>query len=196
MRFCLLDRITELQRGSKITAVKVLRAEEDYLKDHFPRFPVMPGVLMLEAMFQAAAWLVRSSEDFQHAAVLLKEARNVKYSDFVTPGKELVVTAELLKQDEKSATLKTQGTTGGNVAVSARLVLEKFNMRERFPKRADCDPYMRKWMKGVFDQLMLPEGIVQPGVGMSAGQAANGPGTSAPPPPHMNIKSKLVSAQP
>lgn len=182
MRFCLLDRITELERGSRITAVKVLRAEEDYLKDHFPRFPVMPGVLMLEAMYQAAAWLVRSSEDFQHAGILLKEARNVKYSDFVTPGKELVVSAELLKQDDKSASLKTQGTIAGNVAVSARLVLEKFNIGDRYPSRANCDPYSRNKQMQLFQQLM------QPPVDDSAGGAT--------PAPHMPIKSQLVSSQP
>jgi 3-hydroxyacyl-[acyl-carrier-protein] dehydratase len=181
MRFCLLDRITELQRGVKITAVKLLHAEEDYLRDHFPRFPVMPGVLMLEAMFQASAWLVRSSEDFKHGAVLLKEARNVKYSDFVTPGEELVVTAELVKQDNSTATLKAQGTLRGNIAVSARLILEKFNVGDRHPSRAYCDSYSRKKMKQVFDRLMAPPET---------------PASGTPPPPHMNIKSQLVSAQP
>ena len=181
MRFCLLDRITDLQPGSKITAVKLLRPEEDYLRDHFPRFPVMPGVLMLEAMYQASAWLVRSSEDFKHAAVLLKEARNVKYSDFVTPGKELVVTAEIIKEDQSSTTLKTNGTVDGNPAVSARLVLEKFNVGDRFPVRANCDPYIRQWMKGVFDRLMTPASDSPP---------------QPPTAPHFPIKSNLVSAQP
>ncbi|WP_254508697.1 3-hydroxyacyl-ACP dehydratase FabZ family protein [Anatilimnocola floriformis] len=179
MRFCLLDRITDLQRGSKITASKLLRPEEDYLADHFPRFPVMPGVLMLECMYQAGAWLVRSSEDFKHAAVLLKEARNVKYSDFVTPGKELVVTAELLKEDVTTATLKTSGTVDGNPAVSARLVLEKFNVGDRFPVRANCDPYIRMWMRGVFDRLM------KAGLDSSSGSSGS----------QIDVKSQLVSAQ-
>jgi 3-hydroxyacyl-[acyl-carrier-protein] dehydratase len=135
---------------------------------------------MLEAMFQASAWLVRDSEDFKHAAVVLKEARNVKYSDFVAPGHQLVVTAELLKQDEKSASLKAQGTVDGNPAVSARLVLEKFNIGDRFPVRSNCDPYVRKWMRNVFDHLMTPEGyVVPPGVPM----------------PHFNVKSKLVPSK-
>jgi 3-hydroxyacyl-[acyl-carrier-protein] dehydratase len=182
MQFCLLDRITELERGKSITAVKTLRADEDYLKDHFPRFPVMPGVLMLEAMYQAAAWLVRVSDDYKHAGVLLKEARNVKYSDFVTPGKELVVTAELLKQDEASATLKTQGTIGGNVAVSARLVLEKFNVSERYPRRANCDAYARNSLMQLFKRLSSP----------ADGESA----ATSLPAPHINIKSQLVSAKP
>ncbi|QDU30380.1 3-hydroxyacyl-[acyl-carrier-protein] dehydratase FabZ [Anatilimnocola aggregata] len=180
MRFCLLDRIIDLQPGAKITAVKLLRPEEDYLRDHFPRFPVMPGVLMLETMYQAGMWLVRSSEDFQHAAILLKEARNVKYSDFVTPGKELLVTAELLKQDDTTATLKTQGTINGNVAVSARLVLEKFNIGDRFPARAMSDHYLRQWMKKVFLRLMQP--VPEP--------------NPSSPHPHFQVNSHLVSAQP
>jgi 3-hydroxyacyl-[acyl-carrier-protein] dehydratase len=179
MRFCLLDRITDLQRGTKITAVKLLRPDEDYLRDHFPRFPVMPGVLMLEAMFQASAWLVRDAENFKHAVVALKEARNVKYSDFVTPGKQLVVTSELLKQDETTATLKTQGTVDGNPAVSGRLVLERYNVGDRFPIRGNCDPYIRRWMRNVFDRLMTPEGYVVP---------------SPMPIPHFRVNSKLVPA--
>src|SRR5947208_14595465 len=98
MRFCLLDRILELQPGVRVTAAKRPRPDEDYLKDHFPRIPVMPGVLMLEAMYQASAWLVRQAEGFAHSMVVLKEARNIKYADFVTPGKERLVAAEMLKQ--------------------------------------------------------------------------------------------------
>jgi 3-hydroxyacyl-[acyl-carrier-protein] dehydratase len=156
MRFCLLDRITQLDPGVRITAVKRLRPDEDYLKDHFPRFPVMPGVLMLEAMYQAGAWLVRQSEGFAHSVVILKEARNIKYADFVTPGKELVVTAEILKQDETTTTLKTQGTIDGNVAVNGRLVLERFNLADRRPQRRNTDLYLTKEMRQVFDRLMQP----------------------------------------
>src|SRR5687767_8715954 len=143
MRFCLLDRIVELEPGVRVTAVKRLQPDEDYLRDHFPRFPVMPGVLMLEAMYQAGAWLVRQTEGFANSLVLLKEARNVKYADFVTPGKELMVTAEILKIDATLTTLKAQGSIDGNIAVHGRLVLERFNLADRFPARANTDPYLR-----------------------------------------------------
>jgi len=154
MRFCLLDRITQLEPGVKITAVKRLRPDEDYLQDHFPRFPVMPGVLMLEAMYQAGAWLVRQSEGFAHSVVILKEARNVKYADFVTPGKELTVSAEILKQDETTTTLKAQGTIDGGVAVTARLILEKFNVADRCPQRLGADPYLRDELRQVLSRLL------------------------------------------
>ena len=53
MRFTLIDRIVELEQGARITAVKSVSLAEEYLRDHFPRFPVLPGVMMLEAMTQA-----------------------------------------------------------------------------------------------------------------------------------------------
>jgi 3-hydroxyacyl-[acyl-carrier-protein] dehydratase len=143
-------------------AAKRLRPDEDYLKDHFPRFPVMPGVLMLEAMYQASAWLVRQSEGFAHSVVLLKEARNIKYADFVTPGKELVVTAEIFKQDESLTTLKTQGTIDGNLAVNGRLVLERFNLADRYPLRRNTDPYLRDEMRAVLKSLLAEEGCEIP----------------------------------
>jgi len=158
MRFCLLDRILELEPGVRVVAAKRLRPDEDYLKDHFPRFPVMPGVLMLEAMYQASAWLVRQSEGFAHAVVLLKEARNIKYADFVTPGKELVVTAEILKHDDSLTTLKTQGTIDGNLAVNGRLVLERFNLADRYPSRHNTDPYLRDEMRAVLKSLLNASG--------------------------------------
>ena len=67
MRFSLIDRIVELEPGERVTATKSLTMAEEYLADHFPHFPVMPGVLMLEAMTQAGAWLVRVSEDLPTA---------------------------------------------------------------------------------------------------------------------------------
>ncbi|MGW8257129.1 MAG: 3-hydroxyacyl-ACP dehydratase FabZ family protein, partial [Thermoguttaceae bacterium] len=67
MRFSLIDRIVDVELGVRISAVKTLSMAEEYLADHFPHFPVMPGVLMLEAMTQASAWLVRYSEDFAHS---------------------------------------------------------------------------------------------------------------------------------
>ena len=124
MRFTLLDRIVLLEPGTRITAVKNLTLSEEYLADHFPLFPVMPGVLMLEAMTQAGAWLIRASEDFAHGVVTLKEARNVKYSNFVAPGQTLTVTAEITQQDSRLTKFKAEGAVDGEVQLSGRLVLE------------------------------------------------------------------------
>ncbi len=154
MCFSQLDQITELVPGERIVAVKRLSADEHYLKDHFPRFPVMPGVLMLEAMFQAAAWLVRQSEGFAHSMVVLKEARNVKYAEFVAPGQTLIVTAEIVKQEPQTVTLKTQGVIGEKVAVNARLIVERFNLADRYPKRFETDPYLKNETRQQLTRLL------------------------------------------
>ena len=156
MRFTLIDRIIELQPDVSITAVKSLSLAEDYLKDHFPRFPVMPGVLMLETLVQTSAWLVRKSEDFAHGIILLKEARNVKYAGFVEPGQVLTVTAEIEQHNEQTTRLKTRGTVDGMPAVSARLILERFNASERYPERSETEAYTRRKMRKLFDILYEP----------------------------------------
>src|SRR5436853_2853520 len=95
MRFNLVDRILEVELGRSIRLVKTLTLGEEYLADHFPTFPVMPGVLLLQTLVEAAAWLLRITEDFRHSVVVLREARHVKYGHFLEPGRNLIVTAEL-----------------------------------------------------------------------------------------------------
>jgi 3-hydroxyacyl-[acyl-carrier-protein] dehydratase len=153
MRFSLLDRITDLQPGARITAVKNLSLAEEYLADHFPGFPVMPGVLMLEALTQAGAWLIRASEDFSHSTVLLKAAQQVKYANFVEPGQQLILTAEITAHDHRETKIKAQGTVDGGVAVSARLTLERYNQSDADPSRASADDVMKQKLRELFSLL-------------------------------------------
>jgi 3-hydroxyacyl-[acyl-carrier-protein] dehydratase len=153
MRFSLIDRIDELEPGTRLAAVKSLTMAEEYLGDHFPGFPVMPGVLMLEAMTQASAWLVRASEDFCHSVVVLKEARNVKYGQFVEPGQTLCVTAEIVEQTDRETTLKVRGCVDGRTTVGARLILERYNLAETRPEQASTDELVRQQMRNTFAVL-------------------------------------------
>ena len=154
MRFSLIDRIIELQPGRKITAVKALTMAEEYLADHFPRFPVMPGVLMLEAMTEAGSWLVRVSEDFASSMVVLSEAANVKYGQFVEPGQTLMVTAEIVGQDEQTTRLKAMGRVDGEMTVSARLVLRRYNLADTDPGGAETDLALIEDLRSKFRLLM------------------------------------------
>src|SRR6201993_4754118 len=95
MRFNLVDRLLDFESGKRIRMVKNLTLAEEYLADHFPTFPVMPGVLMLETLVEAGAWLLRLTEDYRHSVIVLREARNVKYGSFMQPGFSLVVTVEM-----------------------------------------------------------------------------------------------------
>lgn len=162
MRFTLIDRITEVRPGISITAVKALSLAEEYLQDHFPRFPVMPGVLMLEAMFQAATWLVCMTENFRHSTVVLKEARNIKFTGFIRPGETLNIRAELVKEDEELASFKAQGWVGQTLAVSGGLVLERFNIGDREPHLRAWDSLARSEMRRQFAQLYQPNSIMEP----------------------------------
>jgi 3-hydroxyacyl-[acyl-carrier-protein] dehydratase len=168
MQFRQIDRITQLQPGKRIDAVKRLMATERYLEDHFPRFPIMPGVLMLEAMYQAGAWLVRKTEDFAHSMAVLKEARNVKFSGFVKPGQDLVVSAEVKKQDGNHTTLITQGTVDGKPAASARLVVETFQIGDRYPHRVASQDYLLRNVRQQYARVAsgTPEHPNSPGLSM------------------------------
>ncbi|MFN9368318.1 MAG: 3-hydroxyacyl-ACP dehydratase FabZ family protein [Planctomycetia bacterium] len=147
MRFTLLDRVLSIDPGKSITAVKTVALSEEYLADHFPRFPVLPGVLMLEAMTQAAAWTIRLGEDFAHSIVVLRSAKNVKYGDFAEPGRVLTVTAEVLGQDETTTRIKASGSIGGRTSLTARLVLERYNLADRQLHGAALDARVRAEMR-------------------------------------------------
>src|SRR5438552_19153195 len=113
MRFNLIDRITEVRPGQALSAVKNLTLGEEYLADHFPTFPVMPGVLMLETLVEAAAWLLRLTDDFKHSVIVLREVRNVKYGMFMEPGKRMDVSVEQVELTDGTATFKGKGETEG-----------------------------------------------------------------------------------
>jgi 3-hydroxyacyl-[acyl-carrier-protein] dehydratase len=153
MRFTLIDRITAIETGKSITAIKNLSLAEEYLADHFPGFPVMPGVLMVEALVQTAAWWVRHEEGFAHSTILLKQARAVKFVNFVSPGRTLTVTAEFQGWNGNECTFKGNGTVDGATAVSARLTLERFNLVDRNPALAAADAEQIRAARELFAQL-------------------------------------------
>jgi 3-hydroxyacyl-[acyl-carrier-protein] dehydratase len=159
MRCRLLDRITQLEPGHHIEAAKRLSASERYLEDHFPNFPIMPGVLMLEALYQAAHWLVRKTDDFAHSMVTLKEARNVKFSGFLEPGQDLVIRADIKQQDGPLTTLMARGEVDGNNVVSGRLILETWELGDSYPHRAAIRDYLLRKVRQQFERVAagLPE---------------------------------------
>jgi 3-hydroxyacyl-[acyl-carrier-protein] dehydratase len=123
------------------------------LADHFPNFPVMPGVLMIEAMTQTAAWLVRVSEDFRHSIVTLKDAANVKYGQFFEPGQTMTVRAEIIKRSDDETQLKTSGVVDGRIIVSARLTLKQYNLADSAPLHRETDQQIIREMRSQFALL-------------------------------------------
>lgn len=156
MKFSLVDRIVDFETGTRLIAIKNLSLAEEYLADHFPGFPVMPGVLMLEAMTQAGAWLIRLSEDFQHSIVTLRESKNVKYTNFVEPGQTLMLTCEVLDHGPRETRLKANGVVNGEQVVSARIVLERYNLADCDPAQAVIDEAIRQRLREQLAVLYKP----------------------------------------
>jgi 3-hydroxyacyl-[acyl-carrier-protein] dehydratase len=153
MRFVLIDRILEVKTGQSLVAVKNLSLAEEYLADHFPGFPVMPGVLMLEALTQAGAWLVRDMEDFAHSVVLLKQARTIKYGSFVEPGRQLELRVELTSNDERESSFKGVGSIDGQEMVKGRFTLTRSNLRDRDPALHATDASIVAGLRELFVTL-------------------------------------------
>jgi 3-hydroxyacyl-[acyl-carrier-protein] dehydratase len=139
VKFILVDQLLAHEPGKRIVMAKNVTMAEEYLADHFPGFPVLPGVMMLEAAVQTSAWLVRLHENFAHSMVVLKEARGVRYGAFVAPGQTLVMTAEAVSIGPKSSDFKIKGTIGTATAIQARLELAHLNLVDTNPAMAPSD---------------------------------------------------------
>lgn len=148
MRFHLLDRIDAHEPGKFLRGCKFLALGEEYLADHFPRFPVMPGVLMLQALVEAGAWLWRATTGYGHSVIVLREAKNVKYGSFMLPGRRMDVSVDLVKQDGDTATFRGKGLDdAGQQTVSAHLVLGGYNLSPRGPAGAAADAKLLESLK-------------------------------------------------
>ena len=141
MKFNLIDRVEHLS-DEKIVAVKYVTLAEEYLADHFPTFPVLPGVMMLEAITQAAGWLLHHRTKFSKSMAILKEAKNVKYGSFVAPGNFLRVEIEFVKSTDAGATFKASGAVNDAAALSARVEMAYFNLADKQPELAGLDARM------------------------------------------------------
>jgi len=155
MKFCLVDRIISLVPGQSISTIKHVSLAEEYLQDHFPGFSVLPGVMMVECLVQSCAWLSRVTDNFAYSALLLKQARAVKFNSFLKPGQTLEVTATMKSADDTSAEFMASGTVDGQSAVSARLILSKENLASRNPQLADNDARLIASMKELFEQIRV-----------------------------------------
>jgi len=153
MRFNLVDRILEVKPGRSIKAVKNLTLGEEYLADHFPTFPVMPGVLMLQTLVEAAAWLLRITEDFRYSVIVLRDVKGAKYGNFMEPGRQMIISIDLLGQEKTLATFKGKGEVEAVSVVSARFTLGEYNLSEREPALRSTDERMVNHLRSLYTLL-------------------------------------------
>jgi len=147
MRFILIDKVVSLEPGKKIKTVKNVSLAEEYLADHFPTFPVMPGVLLLEGLIESASWLVRETENFAHSMILLEYAKNVKYKSFLAPGAQIEYTIEAKTIEENISSFTGFGLSQEELIVEARFGLRHFNLSSQDAKLAAVDANIIENMK-------------------------------------------------
>jgi len=153
MHFHLVDRILDVQPGKAIRAVKNLTMAEEYLADHFPTFPVMPGVLMLQALVETGSWLLRITDDFRYSIIALREVKNVKYGTFMEPGRQMLIAAEIAGQEGDLATLKGKGEVEGVATVSARFTLIRHNLCDKNPSLQATDARIADYTRTLYRVL-------------------------------------------
>lgn len=153
MKFVLVDRILEIQPGERIVTCKALTLAEEYLADHFPAFPVMPGVLMVEASVQSAAWLVRVATGFSKSLILLNEARNVTYKSFVAPGHTLMLTVTARSIEPDQSEFDCRGSCDGQEMVKARIKLRHANLADQDAALAETDARLIAHARKQFELL-------------------------------------------
>jgi len=139
MKYILIDKVVAIENGRQATAVKGLSLAEEYLADHFPTFPVLPGVLLLQGIVETASWLVRQTQDFANSMVLLETARNVKYKSFLAPGSQIQYSVVAKSIEDKVSSFTGVGSVQGEHIVEARISLRHFNLADRDPEMADID---------------------------------------------------------
>ena len=123
--FLLVDRVLELDKGKSIKALKNVTMNEPFFTGHFPNRPVMPGVMMLEALAQAAAILA-----FDNVGVLPDDNTvfyfvgidNARFKKPVEPGDQLILNATLERSKAGVVKFSSHGTVGDTVVVSADLM--------------------------------------------------------------------------
>jgi 3-hydroxyacyl-[acyl-carrier-protein] dehydratase len=154
MRFILIDKVVSIEPGKEIKTIKNISLAEEYLGDHFPTFPVLPGVLLLEGLIESASWLVRQTENYAHSMILLEQARNVKYKSFAAPGSQIEYTVQAGDIEENVSNFTGFGRSKNENIIEAKFALRHFNLGDENPVMAAVDAQIIENMKNRWKLLM------------------------------------------
>ena len=111
MRFVLVDQFLSVEPGRGVTARKTFRPEDPVFADHFPGFPIVPGVLLTESMGQAAGWAIATKVGPDRFPLLMMVER-AKFRRLVRPGDEIRLEADLEETREDVWTARTRASVG------------------------------------------------------------------------------------
>lgn len=121
MRWFLIDKFIEIQKGKYAKAIRNITLGEDHLHDHFPTFPVMPNSLIIESLAQTAGILAGYSEDFEQNVILSKITKAV-FHRMARPGDQLLLEARIVDLRDEGAWLDASATVDGEMLAEASLM--------------------------------------------------------------------------
>ena len=164
MRYLLLDRILEMKPGAYAVGQKCAAMTEDYFTDHFPGFPVVPGVLIVEAMAQLAGRLLTYSvltTSGEHVLPVLLTIQNARFRHFVRPGDTMTLRTDLLALTEGAGRCKATARVGEQLVATAELMLGYDTGQGTGVIPAAARPGLQQWAEQVnrnlFAGLPMPE---------------------------------------
>jgi 3-hydroxyacyl-[acyl-carrier-protein] dehydratase len=120
VRFLLVDEILELVPGQRILGLKRIDPEEDYFRDHFPGFPVVPGVLLTEMMAQLGGKCL-DAENLSRGKSMLAAIESAKFRQWVRPGEVAIIEAEIKSSRPQYASASCRVRVGERAVASAEL---------------------------------------------------------------------------
>jgi 3-hydroxyacyl-[acyl-carrier-protein] dehydratase len=132
----LVDRVLDWETGKSITAIKNVTINEEFFNGHFPHKPVMPGVLMIEALAQTAAllaFLTMGQKPDDNAVVYFVGIDGARFKRPVEPGDQIKMQVEILRQSRGIWKFKALATVDGNTAVEAELMCTMRSIAEPPP---------------------------------------------------------------
>jgi 3-hydroxyacyl-[acyl-carrier-protein] dehydratase len=140
--FLLIDRVVEIERKQRIVAIKNVTVNEPHFIGHFPDYPIMPGVLTIEAMAQAGGALLLTEYSDEERATKLMVFTGIEEARFrrpITPGDQLRIEVTVLNWRSRVVKLRGEATVNGKVAADATFTAQLVP-RVRTPKVASAEP--------------------------------------------------------
>lgn len=122
--FLMVDRVLELEPGKRVKAIKAVSHNEPWVQGHFPGLPIMPGVLMIEALAQAGGMAVTSLESHHGKLAVLGGVEATRVRRMVTPGEVMTIEAEVVYMKMGASKVKGSISVDGEVAMTSELVFK------------------------------------------------------------------------
>ena len=157
MRFFLIDRITRWEVGASAEARKNVALSEDFFDDHFPRRPVMPGVLILEGMAQLSGLLLEATllqKYGKSAKAVVTVLERTKFRSLVKPGDTLIYRAEVLSVNEAGGKVKASAVREGAPVTSTEMLFAF-----KYVEDSQLDEKRRRLM-----EIWMPAAEPEPGM--------------------------------